>query len=306
MLLQERVFAVAEAQRGGTAYGQVVMLTIADLIERLVQDYEIQGRKSTAEMLHHIKPVLRILGEIRADTLSTDNLRRYIRIRQEAGRANGTINRETAALRRAYNLAFQEGLLAGVPHFVMLKETGIRQGTYTREEMERLVPELPEHLRAVAWFAYHTGRRRGEILQITWDDVNLKEGWIRIRAGTVKTGQPDKIPLTGELLALIQGLSSGSPMAKGAFLFQYKGKAFRTFRMAWKRACIRAGLQDRLFHDMRRTVATDLIEAGVSEKTAMAVTGHKTRHIFQRYQIVHPGEVKNALEQLERHRKNQQ
>jgi integrase len=64
---------------------------------------------------------------------------------------------------------------------------------------------------------------------------------------------------------------------------------------AWRGALKRCGLNDKLFHDLRRTAATDLIEAGVSQKVAMAVTGHKTSSIFQRYQIVKTDDIRQGM-----------
>lgn len=292
---------MAALQERLASYGQQPGLTVADGLATLDQEYQIQGRKSIAEMRHHCKPVLRVLGDRAMDALTPADLRVYVQGRQQEGRSNATINRELAALRRAMHLAMADDRLARVPKFPVLRETGLRQGTYTREEFDRIVEELPEHLKPVATFAYLTGRRRGEILQIQWEDVNIQEGWIRIRANTTKTDNPDRIPLTGELLSLVSSLSHGSPLS--GYVFTFQGKAFKTFQRSWKTAARKAGLPDRLFHDFRRSAATDLIEAGVPEQVAMRVTGHRTRSVFARYNIVKSDSVRDAMARLEDYRR---
>ncbi len=277
--------------------------TVGDLMARLQEDYEVQGRKSLETARYHWQPILKAFGGIVASELNPDMIRQYTMARKREGKANGTINRELAGLRRSVELGRSAGVVQGCPPIGMLRETGLRQGTYTKEEVERITAALPTHLRPVVWFAYHTGRRRGEILQITWSDVNLEDGWITIRAATTKTGKPDRIPIVGELRELIMGLSTGAGPTASPFLFQYRQKPLKTFSRTWKRALTTCGLKDKLFHDLRRSAATDLVEAGVSEQAAMAVTGHKTRSIFQRYNIVKSDTVRAGMQRLEDYRK---
>jgi integrase len=59
------------------------------------------------------------------------------------------------------------------------------------------------------------------------------------------------------------------------------------------------GMQDKCFHDLRRTVATDAIEAGVPEQVVMAITGHKTRAVFQRYHIVKSDAVRDGMARMQ-------
>lgn len=278
-------------------------MTVRALIDGLDQEYQVHGRKSLEVTRHHCKPILRLLGDRKAESLTPGLLRQYCATRQAEGRKNATINREMAILRRAYHIAYEDGFGGVIPKFPHLRETGLRQGTYTREEFDRIVAELPAHLKPVATFAYLTGRRRGEILQLKWEDVNLEEGWIRVRADTTKTDSPDRIPLTGELMALLDGLRGGRETSITGAVFQYQGKPFKTFPHAWKRAATRAGLPGRLFHDFRRSAATDLIEAGVPEQVAMRVTGHRTRSVFQRYNIVKSDSVRDAMAKLEDYRR---
>jgi integrase len=79
-------------------------------------------------------------------------------------------------------------------------------------------------------------------------------------------------------------LSAADPACP--FVVQDKGKPVFDWEKSWATACGKAGVPEIIFHDNRRTAATNMIEAGLSEKEAMEITGHKTRAIFDRYHIV--------------------
>ena len=81
-------------------------------------------------------------------------------------------------------------------------------------------------------------------------------------------------------------------------VFHRDGIPIRRWRTAWRTACQAAGVPTRFLHDCRRTAARNLIRASVPERVAMLLTGHKTRAIFDRYNIIHEQELLEAGDQL--------
>jgi integrase len=278
-------------------------LTVGHHLERFYTEWQIQGRKSIDTARSHAKPIVERFGKVPAVTIKTDDLRTYIVQRKEAGKANATINRELAVLRRTLVLAYESGELDRVPKFPSLKEENIRQGTYTREEVDRVMTELPLHLQPVVLYAYLTGRRRGEILQLKWDDIDLKARVITVRQDTTKTGDVDRIPLQGELYKLLLDLwerrREGVP-----WVFSHNKEQIGDFNHTFASAASRAGLKGKLFHDLRRSMVTDAVEAGVDPSVVMKITGHKTLKTFIRYRIVKTEGIRTAMSTLEEYRKN--
>ena len=288
-------------------------ITVAALLDDVLLDYKINGKTlSWAKIVdNHLRP---IFGKLRPEKVDTPLLKQYIAMRQEKGRANGTINGELALLRRALNLGAEctPPKVGRVPKFPMLKVDNARQGFFEHDEYQALFRALPEELQPVLAFAYYTGCRRMEILNLKWPQVDLSEKVMRLEVGTTKTGEGRSITLAPELLEMLSMQKARHdrdfPNSPWVFFRYGDGRQVVDFQAAWAKACRAAGLWDaakdkpsRLLHDLRRTAVRNLIRSGTPEVVAMKISGHKSRSVFDRYNIVSERDIKDATDGLSRY-----
>jgi len=229
-------------------------------------------------------------------------IERYITTRREGEKSNATINRELELLRRALHLAHDRQLLPTIPKVRVLPENNTQQGFFERPDLEVVVAALPAYLRDFTRFAYLTGWRKGEIISLRWTDVDRDAGAVRLRPEAAKTGRGRTVMLEGDLAELIDRRWQARLFEKdgyvrvAALVFHRDGQPVGDFRKAWATACQAAGVPDKLFHDLRRTAARNMVRAGVPERVAMALTGHLTRSMFDRYNIVSEDDLRMAAQ----------
>jgi len=277
-----------------------------ELAGDFLNEYRANNRKSLVwakrRIARHLTP---FFGGLRAVDITTDRIRAYTVARLEGGASNASVNRELGALKRMFNLAGEmtPPKVARVPYIPMLKENNVRKGFFEHGEYLALLRELPEYLKPVLSFGYYTGAREGEILGLRWHQIDLKARTANLEPGTTKTGQPRTIPLTGDLLETLRARKAirDENFPECDYVFSRGGKRIGSFHVAWRSACNRAGLTGKLFHDLRRTAVRNMIRAGIPERVAMAISGHKTRAVFDRYNIVAERDLHDAARRLEIH-----
>jgi integrase len=187
----------------------------------------------------------------------------------------------------------------------MLKESNVRKGFFEHNEYLALKSTLPDYLKPVVTFAYHSGWRKSEILNLTWNEVDIKEGIVRIYE--TKNEQGRVFYMDEKLLSEVKTLFLKRRL-DCPYVFNRDGKPINDFRAAWDSACIKAGLFEviknnktnevkvptKIFHDFRRTAVRNMIRSGIPERVAMEISGHKTRSVFDRYNIISDQDLKEA------------
>jgi len=278
-----------------------------DLALDLENEYRANGRRSLGHLLARIRRLRRYFGSMRAANVTTGHVWGYIVKRQEKGAKPATINRELAALKRMFSLAAKAypPKVGRVPYIPTLEENNARRGFFEYEEFEKVRAVLPEHLKPLVTFAYHTGWRKSEINSLTWDQVDLHTGTVRLEPGTTKNKQPRMIFLSGELLDMMQRQREMRDLLYPAcpWVFFHGGRQIKSFRRSWHTACRKAGLEGKILHDFRRSAIRNMVRAGIPERVAMDLSGHKTRSVFERYNIVSETDRLEAANRLDQYLK---
>ena len=254
--------------------------------------------RATAPLTCTFGPQGPTLGDLIDAYLQDYQIRQYQLARRAAGAATGTINRETSALHRMCTLAVHWGWLDTVPGFPdRLRENPPRQGFFEHPEYLAVRVHLPAPWQDILDLAYYSGWRKNEILGLTWEEIDEAGGVIRLSPARSKTLVGRILPISPPIAeALARRRARRDP--DSPLVFHRDGITIRRWRTAWRTACQAAGVPTRFLHDCRRTAARNLIRANVPERVAMLLTGHKSRAIFDRYNIIHEQELLDAGDQL--------
>lgn len=143
-----------------------------------------------------------------------------------------------------------------------------------------------------------SGWRKGKIAKLEWRDI--EDNVIRLRPQISKTHDGWVLTLAGELADIIERRQAAR-YELVPLVFHRKSQPVERFVKSWRTACQKAGVPGKLFHDLRRTAVRNMVRAGVPEKVAMAISGHRTRSILDRYNIVDEGDIEQGLLRTQQH-----
>jgi len=290
--LKEREGEIAKGKMPGVCFDRI---SFRELMEDYVRDYKINDKRTVIRAEYATKLLLEEFGMLKAPEINTASIKKYIEKRKLEGASNATVNRELSAIKRAFNLAARctPPKVSHVPYIPMLKENNVRKGFFEYEDYLALLGKLPAHLKPVLTFAYCSGWRRSEIINLKWNQVNLRDGIVRLEPGETKNNEGRTLYMEPELWDLLKQLHKNRRM-DCFYVFNCDGKKIGEFYKSWRTVCASIGKPGLLFHDLRRSAVRNMIRAGVPERVAMTISGHKTRSVFDRYNIVSVEDLKDA------------
>jgi integrase len=307
-LLKDREGDIARGKAPGVSFEKVMF---SELVQGIKEDYKLKGRKKGPRTKHLEK----FFKGMRAVDITTTEIKRYINHRQKSGVANATIELELAALRRMFNLGAQETprKVDRVPKMPKLNVDNVKDGYFEDDDYYALLEKLPDYMKGLAGFAYWTGWRSDQIRSLTWAMVRIKDRLITAPGRLTKNKDPHTIYINEPLLEIIKERRSQRNLAC-PYVFHRNGQKINDFRFKWNTACRETEIgygykindkyaekwkylgRGPTFHDFRRSAVRNLIRSGITENVAMKITGHKTRSVFDRYNIVTPDDLKLAAE----------
>ena len=193
------------------------------------------------------------------------------------------------------NLAEAEGLIDSIPFkgLKSLKENNVRNRILSPEEYEQLLSHCPPHTANVIKMAYFSAMRQGEILNLTWDRIDLKVGVVRLRPEDTKTNEGRTIPLYREVLDMLRAM----PRSINGRVFTMEGVPIGEIKRSFASACKKAGIMDFKFHDLRRTSINNWRLQGHDFFRVMAASGHRTMEVFKRYNTVTEDELMKLVKE---------
>jgi integrase len=326
-LLKKREGEISQGKLPGIYFDKV---RFDELAEDFLRDYRINQKKSLVRAQRSVNHLKKSFEGFRVLDITTPQIEAYIEDRLEwtcnecskkfsaldvcpfcgsddlkPGAANATINRELSALKRMLNIGAQQTppKVDRVPFIPMLKENNVRKGFFEHGDFIALRNALPSHLQGFVTFAYKVGWRLDEIEGLTWNQVDRTQWIVRLEVGETKKDEGRTIYLDNELREIFRRQweirKNNNNLQPYVFLNAEGTDRVKRFDKSWNTACKTAKIGNRIFHDLRRTAVRNMVRSGIPERVAMMISGHKTRSVFERYNIVSETDLKLAAQKQE-------
>ena len=251
-----------------------------------------------------------VFGQFLVNKIKPIDLENYQIQRKEDGKSDSYIDQEIGAARGMLNKAWDNDKVSGdaLKPFkkiskLMKKGANARDRVLTLDEFQQLMDALPYHAKNILATAFFTGMRRGEVLSLTWDKVNLKQRRIDLEPEDTKDKEKRYIPISDGLFKILVSIPKA---VHDNHVFLYKGSSLKSIRAILQKTCKDVGIpygrntkNGVIFHDLRHTFNTNMRKAGTHDTITMDITGHSTREMFDRYNTVDEAEKAEAVKRME-------
>lgn len=259
----------------------------------------MEGRTIAHNMQWSGKSILAFFGRLHPSQIHVETCRAYIARRDKDGVKSNTTHTELSHLRICLKWAEKEGLIDRAPHIQKPIKPMSRERWLTRQEVVDLIEGAREpHVRLALVLMITTAGRIGALLDLTWDRVDMERGQINLRI-------PDDFRRKGRAIVPINDmLRAELELAQAAALTDYVvergGKRIKSIRKGFENAAKRAGIEGVTPHDLRRSAARFMAEAGRPMQEIAQYLGHSnvatTFEVYARFSPEHLQEAADVLD----------
>jgi len=262
--------------------------------------------KAYADRERMVKQIIRELGDHCVSLINQRMVEAYQADMISRKLAPATNNRRVACIKHMIHKAVQwkqcpPHVWDEVRAVKLLPENNRRMRYLTREEADRLLDACrvkggsstltAPHLYPIVSIALNTGMRLGEILALTWNDIDMRSGFIRVQ--NAKNNESRDIPINDTLRGALGALPSNVDASEKVFKVRAVRRSFTT-------ALRKAGIRNAVFHTLRHTFASHLVMAGADLTTVKELLGHKSLTMTMRYSHLSPSHKLSAVKLLDR------
>jgi integrase len=316
----------ARIERGELEPSSTNNFTVGELAADYLKHIRDNGKRSAyviEKVLGKLQQGREFIPSRRVTTLTTHDFQRYRDREVGEGVAHSTINFRFTLLRAAMNLELKRtpSRIAKVPYIPAVRVDNVREGFLEYDDYPSVLEALPRSLKALFVVAFHSGCRRGEVLNMRWSDVDWRNRVIRLPK--TKNGTKRNLPFWGDVEQhlceqkayrdehhpdcqhLFFWMADDVQMNRGG-VRNAPGTPVKDFRESWDNAIERAAeanpnvMPTLLFHDLRRSGVRVMVqEAGIPESQAMLISGHRTRAMLERYNIISLKNIQDAGAKLD-------
>jgi len=284
-------------------------MTFSELAKWYLEARKDDGLKSLDDIEDDLNNFNVLFGDMIVADIRLEDLERYKAFRRKQGRALSTIDQELRNVKTMMIRADDNDLIGGhvLKPFRRTKrlhsaKDSLRTRTLTLAEYEKVVQQAPEHIKGMIVVCFNTGMRQGEVRGLKWSEIDREKGFIRLPKNRTKEKRPKSIPINRHVAEVFQNLR----VTGHDFVFLHRGKAIRhkcIIRSGLLSACKKAGIVygqketgGITFHDLRRTVKTLMVEAGIDKVYRDTILGHSLRGMDAHYIMPSDEALKAAMD----------
>jgi integrase len=276
------------------------------IFNELVAEYIkwAERQKCFKSKIYLINQLAEAYGSLPLRRFNSMLLEQYQTERLNKGNKPATANRLIATISHMFTKAVEwdmveEEILKRIRKVKMLPENNKRLRYLSKDECQTLIKTCQGNTKAIVITALNTGMRKGEILSLRWDNLDLKHGFILLNQDQTKNSERREIPINDTLRGVLQGITRRLDIPY-VFYDSIIGKPFQDVKRSFNTALRKAGIKDFHFHDLRHTFASHLVMAGIDLVTVKELLGHKTLTMTLRYAHLAPSHKVKAVDVLDR------